>query len=580
MSDSQKHFSVVCFATTSLGASGIASSWRLGVGVLCTSLLFTACTPGYMRKSADREVGGILKGKSSAVPNAGEELLDITPPSPISLEAFNTSDKNEAFLGDRAKIEKNARVIPLSEALKLAVSHNREYQSQKELLHLQALDLTLARHQFTPIFTGTNTSGLENSSGGPLTDAQITNLVNRNTFTSTSGLGLSALSRTGARIATDFTTDFLKLVSGNLSGTHDSRLAVTVTQPLLRGAGYRATMETLTQAERDLMYAIRDFTQYRKTFAVDIATRYYRTLEARQIAQNGYAAFQGFETLLVSERALQAEDKRSSSQLGLIEQAALRYERLWINAVRSYENQLDDLKLALAIPVTTPVVLDQKELARLQIDDPKFGYEQSLEAAMTSRLDLENSRNAVEDTRRKIKNAEQDLLPQLDLTAGYQTVSDPATNKVSLNTDRRNYGAGLDLDLRLDKKADRNAYRSTLIAQQRTARQLILAEENVRAALRTAWRDLDTARKQHELAETGVKLSQRRLEEERLLNELGRGAARDLIDAQQDLIEARDAQNAALVSHNIARLRLWKDMGVLYIQKDGSWITVLENEAR
>ncbi|HSJ02494.1 MAG: TolC family protein [Verrucomicrobium sp.] len=591
---------------------------------LClAALALPACSPSYMRKSADREVVGILKSKSAGVPNAGTGLLDITPPPPVSLEELRKNTTTAEFLGDRAVVEKNGRVIPLHEALGLAVKHNRDYQARKELLFLQALDLTLVRHEFTPIFSGvgsaevtqtqkpvTQTVQVPNpayakaqaaaakaasaaaASGGttaptvaPTTPAvpqfiekQITTLVKDNTLTAQGNLGVSVLTRTGARIAADFTTDFLKFLSGNMTSAGDSSLAVTLTQPLLRGAGYRATMENLTQAERDLMYAIRDFTQYRKTFAVDISSRYYRTLEARDAARNAYLTYQSFETILTSERALAKEDRRTSSQLGLIEQASLRYKRIWISSVRTYESLLDDLKISLAIPVKTPVILEDKELAKLSLEEPGLSIDESLETALVTRLDLYNSRNVLEDRERKIKIAAQDLLPQLDVTGRYQVDGDPGSRKVNLNFDRRQLSGGLDLDLRLDKKADRNAYRAALVAQQRSARELDIAEETIRLALRADWRDLDTARKQYEIASTGVALSLRRLEEEELLRTLGRGTARDLIDAQQDLIEAKDDLTSAVVAHTLARLRLWKDMGILYIKKDGTWIHVLKNE--
>lgn len=576
-----------------------------------------------MRKSADREVFGILRHKSAGVPNAGTGLLDITPPPPVSLEELRKHTGTAEFLGDRAPVEKNARIIPLHEALSLAVKHNRDYQARKELLYLQALDLTLVRNEFTPLFTAVGSADVTHtqkpvtqtvkvpnpayakaqaaaakaaaaaaSSGTGTTttttttapvvpqflEKQITTLVTDNTLTAQGNVGVSILTRTGARIAADFTTDFLKFLSGNMTSAGDSSLAVTLSQPLLRGAGYRATMETLTQAERDLLYAIRDFTQYRKTFAVDISSRYYRTLEARDAARNAYLAYKAFETILTSERALAKEDRRTSSQLGLIEQASLRYKRIWISSVRTYESLLDDLKIALAIPVTTPVILEDQELTKLAIEEPELSVDDSLETALVTRLDLYNSRNSLEDSDRKIKVSAQDLLPQLDFNGRYQVDSDPGSRKINLNFDRHQLSGGLDLDLRLDKKADRNAYRSALVAQQRAARQLDLAEENVRLALRADWRDLDTARKQYEIAATGVALSQRRLEEEELLRTLGRGTARDLIDAQQDLIEAKDDLTSALIAHTLSRLRLWKDMGVLYIKKDGSWIRVLKNE--
>src|SRR6187399_1410206 len=114
------------------------------LGLLVLSL--ASCTPSYMRKSADREVKRILFSKSSRVPNSGTGLLDITPPPPVFLEALSKKAVSPDFLGDRAVIEVNARVIPLSESLRLAVDHNREYQGRKEVLYLQALDLTLVRH--------------------------------------------------------------------------------------------------------------------------------------------------------------------------------------------------------------------------------------------------------------------------------------------------------------------------------------------------------------------------------------------------------------------------------------------------
>lgn len=404
-------------------------------------------------------------------------------------------------------------------------------------------------------------------------------MVTDNTLTSNGKVGASLLGKAGTRIATSFTTDFLKFVSGNLGSINDSELAVTLTQPLVRGAGYRSTMENLTQSERDLMYSIRNFTQYRKTFIVDIASRYFQTVQAREIAKNAHTAFKSFETILTAERELARENRRTSSQLGLIEQASLRYERLWISAVRSYEQQLDGLKIALSIPVQTSIVLSTKELQSLKMEDPSVAQNESLETAVLTRLDLENQKNTVEDTERRIKIAKQNLLPQLDLSGSYRVLGDAGEDTVNLNFDRNRLKGGLDLDLRLDKKSDRNQYRAALISQQKAKRELDLAEENIRAAIRTDWRDIDTAKKQYEIAKAGVEMSARRLEEEQLLNELGKGTARDLIDAQQDLIEAKDDLTAALINHYLSTLRLYRDMGVLHIKKDGSWINVLKQES-
>ncbi len=539
-----------------------------------------------MKKSADNEVRRILTAKSSHVPNAGKGLLDTSTPSAILLDEFRKNTKSADFLGNRSHVENGARVVPLDKALGMGVVHNRTYRTQKEALFLEALDLTLVRHDFAPIFSATGDTNYVNKRT-PVSKTvtvpsglqkQVTSLISDSTLTTNTDIGASLLTSTGAKIAANFTTDFLKFITGNLTHTSDSALAVTLTQPLLRGAGYRATMETLTQAERDLLYSIRSFSQYRKTFTVDIATKYYNTLQARDAAKNSFLAYTAFETALKSVQALNAEDRAKPSQVGLIQQASLRFQRQWIGSIQSYEQQLDDLKLSLGLPVETPLLLEQKELEKLEMVEPGITLDEAVKTALVTRLDLDNVCNAFEDADRKIKVMEQNLLPQLDVTGGYRTQGNPKSEKVNLNLNRRQLSAGLALDLRLDKKEDRNNYRESLLLQQRAVRNLDLAEEQVRAQIRTDWRDLDVAKKLYDISLTGISQAQRRLLYEQELTDLGQGTARDLIDAQQDLIGSKDALTSALIAHTVARLKLWKDMGVLFIKKDGSWIRILKNE--
>jgi len=68
-----------------------------------------------------------------------------------------------------------------------------------------------------------------------------------------------------------------------------------------------------------------------------------------------------------------------------------------------------------------------------------------------------------------------------------------------------------------------------------------------------------------------VELAERRVEEQDLLAELGRGRAQDQVDAQNDLTDAKNQRTQTLVDHTMARLRFWEHMGILFIQEDGRW---------
>jgi outer membrane protein TolC len=545
--------------------------------VICALAATTSgCRSSFYKKRADKEVFSLLGKKTSKVPNSGTDLLSITPPDPVDLEKLEKNMSTEDFLGDRAHIEKGARKVTLADALQFAVSRNRTYLGEKENVYLTALDLTLTRQQFSPILAGTGNSKLNSDR----VEANVNTFINNSTLTSTGNLNLTALQRTGTRIAADLTTDFVKFITGNLRSVSDSSLAVTVAQPLLSGAGYLAASEALTQGERDVLYAIRDFTQYRKTFAVDIASQYYRTIQAREAARNAFLAYQAFNDSVEREELLAETGVRPTKSFYFqVRQAQLSGEARWRAAIRSYEQELDDLKIQLGMQVEEPLLLDSGDLEKLDIIEPPGTLEEAMTTALVTRLDVWNERDTVEDWARRVKIATQNALPRVDALLGYRLNGEAAeSNRLRFDTRQRNLTAEVDLDLKLNQKPFRNDIRSAQIAEQRTRRELDLAEENVRNQIRRGWRDLELARKQYDIALQVLAISEERVRLETELLQEGQGTARDLVEAQRDLIDGRNGVISTRITHTLTRLQLWRDMGVLFIRKDGTWANVLNKE--
>jgi outer membrane protein TolC len=539
-----------------------------------TLLVVCGCSSGTYKKWADKEVFGLLKKKTSKVPNSGQHLMDITPPPPVSMKELAKNVKTVDFLGERAHIEKDARVISLADALNFAVHRNRSYLLQKEVVYLSALDLTLTRQNFTPILSGGGSSALDRVK---VSDG-VTTLVNTGTLTTSGDLGLSVLTRTGARLAADLTTDFVRFLTGGLRDTGDSRLAFTLSQPLLRGAGYLAASEALTQAERNVLYNIRSFTQQRKSFAVEVATQYFRAIQSRETAKNAYLGYMAFNTNVERQRAMFENGQGSYSQLGQLLQGQINFQRTWTSAIRNYEQALDDLKITLGLPIKERIVLDYKDLESLEILMPPGTLDDAMQTALTTRLDVWNSRDRAEDATRRVLIAKQETLPTLNAVVSHRTLDDPNRNDLTLQSRNRGVSIGLNTDLNLNQKPERNTLRAAMVAEQRARRELELAEEQVRNSVRTAWRDLEVARKQYEFAQRGMEISQKRLEVEEAFAAVGQGTARDLVEAQRDINNARDLMVSTRINHNLVRLQLWRDMGVLFIEKDGSWVDVLKKE--
>lgn len=543
---------------------------------LALATAMTGCSSKYWRNSADREAAKLIREKTPAVPNM-DTNFSIEARSPLALDALALAPEPGEFLGQDAEAERGARVLDLATALDLAVRQSREFQTRRELLFLESLDLSLARHRFTPIYGA--------DGDGNFTITTPISVIGTNSFGETvTGLrngdqivrgrmnfGLNWLLATGARLSADFTTDFLRFVSGGSGQRVSSRLGGSLVQPLLRGAGFKATLESLKQSERDLLYALREFAQYRQTFAVTTAGDYYQVLQDRDTARNAFLDLQRSRQNVARERAFADEGQRPLASLDQFRQAELNSETRWLEAVRSYREGLDRFKISLGVPLDSRLVLDDQQLARLTIADPGVPVAEAIPVAVATRLDLQTARERVQDAQRRVPIAKNNLLPQVDAAAS-GAFSSPSSDGFSLPDPKLyNWSAGLDVDLGLDRKSQRNDFRRTLIAVEQARRQFALAVDNVRLQVASNWRALEQAKRNFENAELGVTLAERRVEEQELRMQLGRGQTRDLLDAQADLNNARNGRTAAIVNHTLARLRYWRDMGLLFIRDDGSW---------
>jgi outer membrane protein TolC len=556
-----------------------------GLAVCLAAVLFlgAGCSPERYRKSADRETGRIIAGKSPQVPNMDPNFTIEQAPPP-SLEGLPTSPQAPDFLGAEGQVEKGAPILSLEETLDIAVRNSRIYQSRKEQVYLQALSLTLARHQFTPLFAARGSAAyvvntvevqgfeVDPSTGEPrpVTSDQ---LVERGSIEGNGSINASWLIRDVGRISAAFTKDFFRFLTGDPATLNRSQLAATFTRPLLQNAGFKAEIENLTLAERETLYALRDFVRFRKQFSVDVAAAYYRVLQNRDTARNTYLALQSFRKSATRTRALVDEGRVKLAELGRLQQQELSQETAWIATIRSYKLALDSLKILLGLSTDANLVLDERELRELKILHPDISVEDAIRVALASRLDLQNLGNEVEDAQRAVALAANGLLPQVDLRAdaGISSAQDQHTGLALPELDRYRWSAGFDFDLPLDQKLQRNTYRAALIRREQAARALAEAEDTIKLQIREDWRALEQAKRSYENSELGVKLAERRVEEQDLLAEVGRGRAQDQVDAQNDLTAAQNQRTQTLVDHTVARLRFWEHMGILFIKEHGQW---------
>ena len=532
---------------------------------------WTGCSTQHYERSANREAASLIAEKTPDVANM-DPKFELTKHEPAVLEDLPVYDTLDTFLGPTGQTELGARVVSLEKAIELATKYNRNYLTQKEDLYLQALSLSIARFQYTPIFgagAGVATTDRQRIAEDTATGVDV--ITRERTVNSDAGVGFNWLLRTGGRIATDFTTDFVRFVSNDSGWATSSALGASFTQPLLRGAGYRIAIENLTQAERNLLYQLRDFTRFRKEFTVDIVASYYQVLQNRDRVRNSYRGYNSFKTSVERETARSEEGETPIAELNRLRESLLSTEQGWISAIRNYQLSRDRFKIDLGLSMDISIVLDQNELDNLSIHHPTITVEQAIKAATLMRLDLETVRDRLVDAQRKINVAADGLQADLDLSLSGNMSSRPGSGVQLPDPQQRSWTASLGLDLPINRKRERNNYRSALIAFDRAQRQHDLFIDQVKLEIQDGWRNLEQRKREFEISEVRVALSESRSEEEILKQDLGLGLALNLVDAQNDLINSQNQRTSALISHTIARLGFWRDMGILFIKENGQW---------
>src|SRR5204862_433912 len=163
----------------------------------------------------------------------------------------------------------------------------------------------------------------------------------------------------------------------------------------------------------------------------------------------------------------------------------------------AYNQTLDNFKInQLGLPVDSNIALDDHELESLEIRHPTISVDDSIKVALTARQDYQNVKDRYDDSIRRVSLAANFLKPQLDLTAivGIDSKRETSARFAVPDIDRYHWSAGLTLDPGLDRKIERNGYRTALINQKLAERALELDGDEMILHVRDRWRALDQAK--------------------------------------------------------------------------------------
>ena len=545
----------------------------------CISCLIGCKSPFYYKTQADAEVYNIIDNKwqDNFGSKANYRLNDS--------ESFPEANEIEKFVPQSG-------VLSLPQAVALATKYNRQYQLEKELLYISALDLMLVRHQYEPQFFGSARGGYAKATGEDISTLETgfeserlvqelierrvdpEDLLNRPTGT---GIGFNQLLYTGALFSTEVAVGWWRIIGGDLPGDSlSSVLRMNVVQPLLRGSDRAVVMENLTQAERDTLYQLRTFNRFRQTFVVSIINQYHTILLQHDFVNNARLNYQALAELYEKTEKLVKAGRIPIEELDRIRQEKLN---AWDNIIQSekiYKQLLDEFKISMALPANLEFQLDDNELDVLRkagVNKFQFSEDEAINTALALRLDLANKADFIIDAYRKIAVAADSFRPGLNINTKVGVPIQSITSDSKIFAD--NLETFLELDLPLDRELEQNLYGKALITFNMRRREYEEARDLIMLQVRQDYRDLIEAYERYIVQLESIELAQKRLDDTIVLLQYGRASSRRVLDAQQNLFDAQNAASEALINYTNATLNFYCNTGVLQVRPDGMWQTTL-----
>jgi hypothetical protein len=448
-------------------------------------------------------------------------------------------------------------VFDLFQSLHYAVRHSREYKTQLEDLYIAALDVTLQRHLFeTRPFVSVG-----QSFAGGAADPSNQDFDYQAALTATATAGVNQQLPYGGTVTAKTLVSFIDALSGPVASGESAAVSMSASIPLLRGFGM-VNLEPLISSERSLIYKIRSFEEYRRQFLVNIASSYFRLVTNRQqlgINQANYISLNG---LTQRTEALYAAGRLNFLEVQRSLQAQLSAENRLILANQEYQSALDQFKIVLGMPIEQDLDVASVQLV---LNLPKLGMDQAVALAMKYRLDLQTGRDKIDDNRRQVQVAQNQLEPDLNLTAEGLWGNVPGTPASHLNNRTFNYNAGVVLDLPVDRVAERNSYRESIINFHRAQRNFQTLRDQIAVSARDALRTIQSAEQTLRIQKLGIDLARRRLDYANELLKQGKSTALDVVDAQSSLLDASSSYETARAQLQISLLQYLQATGTLRV---------------
>lgn len=452
---------------------------------------------------------------------------------------------------DHVPFPAGSEPLGLAQALETALANNNNMQTYRESVRTIALSLEAVRRGYGPQWSAV-LAATRRESGVTIDDLRTTSQ-----FTTLSPtLGVSQILPFGGDLAVGVSGGYSQ--TGSLDGSFAPRLSISLDQPLLRGFGRDLQQEPLVQAQRKLLYALRNYRTQSETFAISVISDFL----AIQVIQEKIAHLQeksaAYDKLLKRSKAFYDLGEETRLEVLRVTQEGFLVQQDILNLDLERRNRRALFEINLGLPPTDTLALANAVIPfkKLELD-----RKEAVRTAMEKRVDIRTATDAVDDARRALKFAKRDLLPDLDLGLKANLSNNNVRTSTGVVSD--DYSAGFTLSLPLERTRERLMLYQAWVSLRQAERTLEWLKSTVTASIHNSINTIQASENAIAIQSLIVESGGKRVEAAKILIAQQRVSNRELIDAKTTLVNALNNRLDLQLSHYLAILRLKRDMGTI-----------------
>ena len=452
------------------------------------------------------------------------------------------------------KVEK----INLSRGFAVMMSISKNPDLRVEALNFSMSETDAARSWglYNPLLSMSASSGVSAVPGDPFFRTRSAN----------ASIGLTQYLPTGGSVAASTQTGFTTAEFANsptVTKDWQSSAGLTITQPLLKNSG-KETMElSITFAASTLQDSLERFRSVTTDTVSAVITAYNHLYTLRQVLESRLAASTAVQNLLDEIRKRKKPGPLQAMDIANAEYAMAQRRKELVEAERNVRDHEASFRYLIGLETKTQIIpIDPPSR-----EEPQETEDQALKSALEFRSDLKQLRLALKTSQLQERVARHQSLPDLSVTAsgGLTGTGEKIGSSYRQIGERPGtfWSAGMQFNVPIGNTSAENDYRKSRIRTEQAQDQVKALAWKIRNDVEADMRALISARMQLQTTDRSRQYAEQRVEEYRKNTRGGATSVQDVLNAENDMVTARNAQLDAVEAFANAVTKLRRDTGVL-----------------